>query len=104
MKSTPGEARLLAGVAKLRGRNASAGERLSEPLRAIAEFVLIVPTLSLNLGGRHTSPKQERGNSRDSGRARQPSLALGVSAISVRPAGIAVSSEMAPITRNGAHS
>ena len=43
MKSTPGEARLLAGMAKLRGRNASAGERLSEPLRAIAEIVLIIP-------------------------------------------------------------
>ncbi len=43
MKSTPGEARLLAGVAELRSRNASAGERLSEPLRAIPEFVLIAP-------------------------------------------------------------
>ena len=41
----------------------------------------------------------ERGDSRDCGRARQPSRVLGVSAISLRPAEIAVSSEMSPISR-----
>ncbi len=45
-----------------------------------------------------------RRDSRDRGRERQPLLALGVSAISVRPAGIAVSSEMAPIARMALHS
>jgi len=60
-----GEACLLAGVAKLRGRNASAGERLSEPLRAIAEIVLIVPRL-------HLEPWSQRRFDRDGHRVVGP--------------------------------
>jgi len=41
MKGGPGETRLLAGAAKLRGRNTTADERLSEPLLAIAQLGLI---------------------------------------------------------------
>ncbi len=58
MKSTPGEARLLAGLAKLRGRTASAGERLTEPVRAILECVLIIPRV-------HLEPRSQRLLDRD---------------------------------------